>query len=332
MANQTVLALPGVDIFSIGPSWHVKKPEVHQIPQVPHSQQAEEAAFQLYTNKPLAIPASFIQASTCAWTFPVKATRHRTSVVLSHTCGTQTFATHVISSTSNTTSGLPIFPETSGSTVYYWTSPNLATPLTSSLTTFFHSVSPIHPDTLCSLTVSTVNTHQPQASVSSEKNLLPEWQLAQYNGNHLGWHELFGHFMGAIESAALTDDVNFTYFKILPPLQGENLHLCVCIFFGFCRDVENVLKNLERACRKQQATLSAFWVRLNSFSNCENAKKWPNSHFYRNHFVFIWCVSFVNIRARFVKCFISQRSCFEARSQLGVSVINAQSSTEPEHT
>ena len=151
----------------------MKEPEVHQIPQVPHSQQAEEAAFQLYTNKPLAIPASFIQASTCAWTFPVKATRHRTSVVLSHTCGTQTFATHVISSTSNTTSSLPIFPETSGGTVCYCTSPNLATPLTSSLTTSFHSVSPIHPDTLCSLTVSTVNTHQPQASVSSEKIFFP---------------------------------------------------------------------------------------------------------------------------------------------------------------
>ena len=36
---------------------------------------------------------------------------------------------------------------------------------------------------------------------STKKNHLPEWKLAQYNGDPIQWHEWFGQFKSAIDSA-----------------------------------------------------------------------------------------------------------------------------------
>ena len=52
--------------------------------------------------------------------------------------------------------------------------------------------------------------------VKSKKNdSLPEWKLAQYNGDPLQWHEWYGQFKSAIGSQSLTDDVQLTYLKTL---------------------------------------------------------------------------------------------------------------------
>ena len=49
-------------------------------------------------------------------------------------------------------------------------------------------------------------------SITSKKNdHLPEWKLAQYNGDPLQWHEWYGRIKSAIDSQALTDDVKLTY-------------------------------------------------------------------------------------------------------------------------
>ena len=49
----------------------------------------------------------------------------------------------------------------------------------------------------------------------STKDHLHECKLAQYNGDSLQWHEWFGQFGSAIDSASLTDNVKLTYLKSL---------------------------------------------------------------------------------------------------------------------
>ena len=45
----------------------------------------------------------------------------------------------------------------------------------------------------------------------SRKDHLPEWKLAQFDGNPLNWHEWFGQFESTVDSAVLTDDSKLTY-------------------------------------------------------------------------------------------------------------------------
>ena len=47
------------------------------------------------------------------------------------------------------------------------------------------------------------------------KNHLPEWKLAQFDGNPLNWHEWFGQFKATVDSAVLTDDTKLTHLKTL---------------------------------------------------------------------------------------------------------------------
>ena len=54
-----------------------------------------------------------------------------------------------------------------------------------------------------------------QTLASSRKDHLPEWRLAQYNGDLLQRHQWFGQFSNAINSAPITDDVELTYLETL---------------------------------------------------------------------------------------------------------------------
>ena len=47
----------------------------------------------------------------------------------------------------------------------------------------------------------------------SRKYHLPEWKLAQFDGNPLNWHDCFSQFKSTIDSAVLTDDTKLTYIK-----------------------------------------------------------------------------------------------------------------------
>ena len=49
----------------------------------------------------------------------------------------------------------------------------------------------------------------------NKKDLLPDWNLAKFNGNPLQWHEWHGQFKSAIDSQALSDDIKLTYLKTL---------------------------------------------------------------------------------------------------------------------
>ena len=54
-----------------------------------------------------------------------------------------------------------------------------------------------------------------QLLAASKKAHLLEWKLSQYNGDPFQWHEGFGQFESAIDSATLTDDVKLTYLETL---------------------------------------------------------------------------------------------------------------------
>ena len=43
-----------------------------------------------------------------------------------------------------------------------------------------------------------------------QKGPLPEWKLSEVNGDPLHWHEWFGQFVSAVDSARLSDDVKLT--------------------------------------------------------------------------------------------------------------------------
>ena len=48
-------------------------------------------------------------------------------------------------------------------------------------------------------------------TITSKKNdPLPEWKLAEFNGDPIKWHEWYGQFKSAIDSQSLTDDVKLT--------------------------------------------------------------------------------------------------------------------------
>ena len=49
----------------------------------------------------------------------------------------------------------------------------------------------------------------------SSKDHLPEWKLAQFDGNPFNWHEWYVQFKSAVDSAVLTDDTKLTYLKTL---------------------------------------------------------------------------------------------------------------------
>ena len=49
----------------------------------------------------------------------------------------------------------------------------------------------------------------------SRRDPLPEWKLESYDGNPLQWHEWFGQFRSAVDSAPLSADVKLTYLKTI---------------------------------------------------------------------------------------------------------------------
>ena len=51
--------------------------------------------------------------------------------------------------------------------------------------------------------------------IVTQKDLLPQWKLAQYNGDPLKWYEWIGQFRSAVNSQNLSDDVNLTNLKTL---------------------------------------------------------------------------------------------------------------------
>ena len=158
------------------------------------------------------VPASDLLPNLSAWTFPTGPSNppvSATPVTTNHAVFPATFL-----ATSVAPAALPIIPVTAGGTVYYINPTSLATvpaPSSEPVPTTFPAV----PSTATPFaTPPSVNVPQPattsftvqdlaQQLSSSTRDYLPEWKLAQYCGDPLQWHEWFGQFKSAIDSAPL---------------------------------------------------------------------------------------------------------------------------------
>ena len=100
-------------------------------------------------------------------------------------------------------------------------------------------------------------------AITSKKNdPLPEWKLAQYNGDPLQWHEWYGQFKSAIDSQSLTDDVKLTYLKTLV----TGIAKIAIAEFAYCGLMyKDALRTLERKFGQPQAVVSAHLDKLSSF-------------------------------------------------------------------
>ena len=100
-------------------------------------------------------------------------------------------------------------------------------------------------------------------AITSKKNdPLPEWKLAECNGDPLKWHEWYGQFKSAIDSQSLTDDVKLTYLKTLVTGKAK----IAIAEFAYCGLMyKDALRTLERKFGQAQAVVSAHLDKLSNF-------------------------------------------------------------------
>ena len=97
---------------------------------------------------------------------------------------------------------------------------------------------------------------------SSRKGHLPQWKLAQHNGDPLQRHEWFDQFNSSLDSYPLTDDVKMTYFKTLVTGEAKS----VMAEFTYCRIMYKVaLTTVERKFEQPEVAVSAYLYKLNIF-------------------------------------------------------------------
>ena len=98
--------------------------------------------------------------------------------------------------------------------------------------------------------------------MSSKKDHLPEWKLAQYSGDPLPWHEWFGQLRSAIDSTHLTDDVKLTYLKTLVSGEAKT----AITEFAYCGAMyKDALKSMERKFGQPQTVVSAYLDKLANY-------------------------------------------------------------------
>ena len=100
------------------------------------------------------------------------------------------------------------------------------------------------------------------ATTSKKNDPLPEWKLAEFNGDPLKWHEWYGQFKSAIDSQSLTDDVKLTYLKTLVTGKAK----IAIAEFAYCGLMyKDALRTLERKFGQPQAVVSAHLDKLSNF-------------------------------------------------------------------
>ena len=108
------------------------------------------------------------------------------------------------------TCAAPTVPVTAGGTVYYVPPATVTTPIVYS--TVAQPTTSLSPTAAAFVPAGTSTTTQPSATgltiqdlalllASTKKYRLPEWKLAQNNGDPVQSHEWFGQFRSAIDSA-----------------------------------------------------------------------------------------------------------------------------------
>ena len=222
-------------------------------------------------NPIVSVPVSHVIPNLTAWTLPhvpvipsVQASRP-----LPQSQPTPIAATTASLGSTPLLTTVPILPVTCGGTVYYLPPPVVATSAVASTSTqpssLFPSANatPFVPSSATSVTQTSVPsfTIQDVAQIlaSTKKDHLPEWKLSQYGGDPIQWHEWYGQFKSAIDSAPLTDDVKLTYLKTLVTGKAK----VAIAEFAYCGAMyKDALKTLERKFGQPQAVVTAYLDKL----------------------------------------------------------------------
>ena len=151
-------------------------------------------------SQPLTVPASHVLPNLSAWTFPT-ATNNAPTSVIPVTTSIQLLPTlpTVVPITNGYPTSTLVIPVTAGGTVYYLSPSSLGT-VTMPTSAPLPNISTVSPTALTFTSSPTIAPPQPSTSsftvqdleqllMSSKKDYLPEWKLAQYSGHPLQWHE-----------------------------------------------------------------------------------------------------------------------------------------------
>ena len=101
-----------------------------------------------------------------------------------------------------------------------------------------------------------------QALSVAKKDPLPEWKLAEHDGNPLQWHEWFGQFCSTVDAASLSDDVKLTYLKTLFTVKAKS---AIAEFAYSGRMYKDALKTLEIKFGQPKNVITAHLDKLSSF-------------------------------------------------------------------
>ena len=216
------------------------------------------------------MPAHHILPNLSAWTFPNPTV---TTAPIATTIPTtaQPTAPTFMALSHTPTCAAPTVPVTAGGTVYYVSPSTVTTPIVYS--TAAQQTTSRSPTAATFVPAGTSTTMQPSTTgltiqvlalllASTKKDHLPEWKLAQYNGDPFQWYEWFGQFKSAIDSAPLTDDVKLTYLKTLVTGKAKT----AIAEFAYCGTLyRDALKTLERKFGQPQAVVTAYLEKLANF-------------------------------------------------------------------
>ena len=97
---------------------------------------------------------------------------------------------------------------------------------------------------------------------SSRKDVLPEWNLSEFDGDPLNWPEWFCQFNSTVNSAAISDDAKMNYLKtyVKGEAAPEIAHLAYCGTM-----YKEALEALQRQFGQPHSIVAAHLERLNNY-------------------------------------------------------------------
>ena len=95
------------------------------------------------------------------------------------------------------------------------------------------------------------------------KDPLPEWKLSQNNVDPLHWHEWFGQYVSAVDSARLNNDVKLTHLKTLVT---EKTKIAIAEFSYYGVMYKDAVTTLIRKTGQSQTVFTAHLDKPNCFS------------------------------------------------------------------
>ena len=224
----------------------------------------------LLINPTASVPVSHILPNLSAWTFPTVTTNPPTQLETPLQTSQPTItATATTSIGSAPVTTMPVMPVTHGGIVFYVPSsavtvptpiPTIVQPSSSFPSATAAPFLPSGPSAVLQPSPTHFSLQDvAQLLASTKKDHLPEWKLSEYNGDPIHWHEWFGQFKSAIDSAQLSDDVKLTYLKTLVTGKAK----VAIAEFAFCGAMyKDALKTLERKFGQPQAVVTAYLDKL----------------------------------------------------------------------